>query len=532
MAGAKETPRQKMIGMMYLVLTAILALNVSKEILDAFVLVNDALGATNENFHQKTNSQYAAFDNAKLLDEGKVRPNWEKAQKIRVQSKEFLQYIQTLKKELIRETEGLTPSQADTIYLGNVEKKDDTNTPNYIMIGNSEDGSAGRSGELKKKIGSYRTFLESFIEPADKEQVRISLKTDDPVKNENNENWELFNFYNVPLAGIVTNLSCIENQVRKAESDVVEYLYKKVWDDDVRFDTIAAKVIAPTSYVLLGDEYNAEVFLAAYSKTKNPRVLVGELNEDGNTFKGNYDSIRVNKGTGIYSIKADKEGLVKWGGQIVMTNAKGEKKTYPFKSEYMVARPSATISPTMMNVVYMGVPNPLSISCPGVAASEISVHTDNGTLGKMPGGEHNITPSRPGNMTITVSANINGTVRVMGKMEMRVKGLPAPIPSIGGKKTPCITRNELLAAMGPMATYPEDFVYKNITPKVKSFTMSIDMNGITISEKSNNGMMTAKMKEIISRAARSGVKIYFEDVVMVGPDGSPRTGNFYMKICN
>lgn len=532
MAGTKETPRQKMIGMMYLVLTAILALNVSKEILDAFVLVNDALGATNDNFSRKTDSQYAAFDNAKLLDEQKVRPNWEKAQEIKKSSAAFLEYIIALKKELIRETEGLTPEQADTIYLGNVEKKDDTNTPNYLMIGNSEDGSAGKSGELKEKIRSFRKFLESFIEEKDKAQVRVNLETKDPAHNENNENWELYNFYNVPLAGIITNLSCIENQVRKAESDVVEYLYKKVWDDDVRFDTIAAKVIAPTNYVLLGDEYNAEVFLAAYSRTKNPQVLVGELNEVGNDFKGRYDSIRVDKGTGMYKIKADKEGLVKWGGQIVMTNAKGEKKIYPFKSEYMVARPSATISPTMMNVVYMGVPNPLSISCPGVAQADLLPSTDNGTLSKQPGGEFNVTPSRIGNMTVFVSAKVNGEMRVMGKMELRVKGLPTPIPSIGGKKTPCITKNELLAAQGPMATYPEDFVYKNITPKVKSFTLSIDVNGVTYSEKSTTGLITPKMKEVLSRAARTGVKIYFEDVVMTGPDGVGRTGNFFMKICN
>ncbi|MCC7302381.1 MAG: gliding motility protein GldM [Bacteroidia bacterium] len=532
MAGAKETPRQKMIGMMYLVLTAILALNVSKEILDAFVLVNDALGATNENFRSKTESQYAAFDNAKLLDEKKVRPNWEKARKIREESALFLEYISGMKKELVRETEGLTPEQADTIYLGNVEKKDDSNVPNYIMIGNSEDGSAGKAGELKNKIAAYRKFLESFIDEKDKDLVKISLNTNDPVQNQNNENWELYNFYNVPLAGIVTNLSCIENQIRKAESDVVEYLFKKVWDADVRFDTIAAKVIAPSSYVLLGDEYNAEVFLAAYNKTKNPQVLVGELTADGNGFNGSVDSIEVKSGTGMYKMKTTKEGLVKWGGQIVMTNSKGERRKYPFKSEYMVARPSATVSPTMMNVVYMGVPNPLSVSCPGVAGADVTVVPDQGNIVRSANGEFNVTPGRVGQMKVNVYAKINGETRTMGNITLRVMPLPSPIPGIGGKTTPLITKNELLAAYGPMAVYPEDFVYKNISAKVKSFKLSALLNGVPVTETSDNGLMTERMKDLIRRAGRTGTIFYFEEVKMVGPDGAPKTGNFFMKICN
>ena len=514
---------------MYLVLTAILALNVSKEILDAFVLVNDGLMATNKNFGKKTDGQYTSFDNAKLLDEKKVRPNWEKAQLIKKETREFISYINDLKKLLTIETEGISPSEADTAQLVFSEKKDNMDIPTSVMIGNSEDGSAGKSRELKERIIGYKKFLESFIEKADREKIQLGLNTDDPKNSESNENWELYNFYNLPFAAIITNLSRIENDIKKGESDVVEYLYKQVFSDDIPFDTIAAKVIAPSNYVLLGDEYKAEVFLAAFSRTKNPSVYTGDYDFDNKKFNGQFDSVTVNAGTGLYTNKPNKEGLVKWGGELVMVSPKGERKVYPFKSEYMVARPAVSVAPTMMNVFYKGVGNPVTISVPGVPNENLVVVCDNGTFTKKGNGSFEVLPSRLGKSKISVSAKMqDGQVRSMGVMEFRVKPLPTPVATINNVKTNKISKSLLKAVQGPIATYPEDFVF-NVSTKVTGFKFQTNIGGVLVEDQSKDGKFTATMKDYIEKL-RKGAIIFFDDVKTVGPDGVPVIINFSIQI--
>src|SRR5688572_29602210 len=137
MASAKETPRQKMIGMMYLVLTALLALNVSKDILDAFIVVNGSLENTNTNFESKISGQYSAFDKAKQLDEKKVKVIWDKAQSVKLIAKDISQYIEALKKNLVASTEGFTKEQVDTAQLAFIKNKDNYDIPTNIMIGRS-----------------------------------------------------------------------------------------------------------------------------------------------------------------------------------------------------------------------------------------------------------------------------------------------------------------------------------------------------------------------------------------------------------
>src|ERR1043165_4725756 len=184
MASSKETPRQKMIGMMYLVLTALLALNVSKDILDAFVVVNKGLEKTNVNFSDRNEELYSMFDLAKTVDPVRVTANWKLAQEAKKGSEELCVYIDKLQKQLIAKTEGLEQNVADTIQMANIAGKDKYDTPTNILIGDSEDGSAGASRELKNKLIAYRTQLNSYILPADKEKVKIDINTDDPQHSE------------------------------------------------------------------------------------------------------------------------------------------------------------------------------------------------------------------------------------------------------------------------------------------------------------------------------------------------------------
>src|SRR6218665_2773234 len=268
MASAKDTPRQRMIGMMYLVLTALLALNVTKDILDAFVIVNKGLENSNVNFTERNEKLYADFDLAKTIDPVKVTPNWKKAQDIQKQSAALVTYIDELQKKIVVATEGVEKNVADTLQMQYIESKDDMTAPTNIMIGDSEDGSKGASRELKNKLIEYRTLLTNYIDPKDRTKVKVDINTDDPKNTEDHENWELYNFYDRPLVASLTILSKLKNDVKNSESQVVDYLLKEISAESMKFDTVAAKVVALSNYVLLGEEYNADVFIPAFNKKK------------------------------------------------------------------------------------------------------------------------------------------------------------------------------------------------------------------------------------------------------------------------
>ncbi len=517
MASGKLTPRQKMINMMYLVLTALLALNVSKEILQAFVVVNEGLERSNQTCALKTEGLYTAFDGQKNLDEERVRPYWDKAQAVRKNSISLYTYIDTLKKQLMRITEGLDKRTADTLSLAFVNGKDNYDIPTEIMIGQSEDGSRGVSRDLKFKMEEYKKFLEAIISPEDKGKVYFSLNTSDPKHSEENENWEMYNFYHSPLAAVITNLSHIQNDVKNAEGDAVEYLFGKIHEDDFPFDTVAARVIAPTNYVLLGDEYKADVFVAAFSKTKDPEVKVGDYDLANKKFTGAADSIKVEKGMGKYTMKTSREGIFKWGGEVTMVSKKGRKKTYPFVSEYIVAKPAAVVSPEMMNVFYMGLDNPVSVSVPGVANENVSVSINNGNITKLSNGKYVVKGVKQGKATISLTATLpGGEKRSMGAMEFRCKALPKPEASINGISGAGRMKKEILASIqGMLAQYAG--VEFNATPTVKSFTLNAYSRGVFASASAKDKFFTREMTDLIKRL-RTGDVVYFDDIKVVGPD--------------
>ena len=163
MSGGDLPPRQKMIGMMYLVLTALLALNVSKDILDAFVLINTSLENTVVNYDEKTETLYSEFNTAKQFDPIKATPHWNKAQKAKDLSVGIIDYVKELQIKLLQETEKIPKSQADTLQLQYVNAKDNYDIPTNIMIGQTEDGSKGLARELKNKLETYKTEMKRLF---------------------------------------------------------------------------------------------------------------------------------------------------------------------------------------------------------------------------------------------------------------------------------------------------------------------------------------------------------------------------------
>ena len=528
MAAYKETPRQKMIAMMYLVLTAILALNVSKSMLDAFIVVNESIESTIENFSNKIEEVHTEFNKQYKLNPNKIKPYWDKAQEVRASSEEMIQFIDSLKYALIIQSENKikTIEEAKSIPLKDFKSKDSYTEPTRFFFNNSEDGSKGASGTLRKKIDEFRKQVLTLMnEPENSDRIGLLTTGSYYDADGKKQNWEQHNFYYTILAADITILNKLIGEVQNAEFDVISYLFSSVTAQDFKFDDITAKVISKNSYILKGQQYEAEVFVAAYDTKQNPEVYVlqgvDEINESNinraTPIDGKNGIVKLN-------FSGSTEGSHKFAGIIRALNPSGEKVDYPFSSEYIVGPPSLTVAATKMNVFYIGVDNPVSISVPGMADELIRPTISAGTLKRNPNGKDWIVTVETGTTktTISATADYNGTRLNMGSSEFRVKRVPDPVALIARQKEGAIDKNTLLAAAAIIPSM-EDFEF-DLNSIVNSFTMATMINGDFIPKNTRGNQFSSEMIELI-RNARRGQKFFFENIQASMPDGSIRTLN-------
>ncbi|MDR2037947.1 MAG: gliding motility protein GldM [Bacteroidales bacterium] len=546
MGHGKETPRQKMIGMMYLVLTAMLALNVSKDILDAFVLVDEGLFKTTTNFAVKNEGLYNEFEKQRANNGEKVAPWQDKALTIRAQSDRLVEDMQQLKVKIVKLCDGeealaLIPTQRKLwdksankmvevesydINDADLSAKDNMDKPAQILI------LEGNGKELKSKIEEFRNYATSLVSekhPEIKESILKSLDTSDPppTKDGINRTWEANYFENIPMIAVITMLTKLQSDVRNAEAEIVQHLLTEIDAGALKVNTVEAIVLAPSNYILAGGEYQARVILAAYDSMQTPEVLVGKVvskklpdgtldyDIEGTPEKISYDA----SGRAIYRRSASNPGTYKWEGILRLMNPDGSFTKRPFSAEYQVGKADAVISATKMNVFYIGVDNPVSISVSGVPASAISASMTNGQLVRS-GSNWIAKPSKAGTpAVITVTANIGGQNKVMGKMDYRVKTVPNPVAKVAGKIGGKIDKATLAAQVAVIADM-ENFDF-DLKFRVTEFTVSANVRNFQRSETSKSPTITAKQKELINSLSK-GSKVYFEDIKVVGPDGSTR----------
>ncbi len=529
MAAYKETPRQKMIAMMYLVLTALLALNVSKEMLDAFLVVNESMESTIENFSDKIDNVYTEFNKQYKLNQAKVEPNFLKAQKAKMLTENLVDYIDSVKVALIFRSEGRlkTIEEARTTPLKDLKTKDKYTEPTRYFFGRSEDGTNGEAGILKRKIDAFRTaMLEMMDEPLDSD--RLGLITNAVYRDASGarQTWEQHNFYYTILAADITILNKLIGEIQSAQFDVAGYLFSDVTAEDFKFDDIAAKVISQNSYILKGQKYEAEILVAAYDTKQTPEVYL--LEGVDKITEANKNRARLREGdNGVVKLSLDgsQEGVKKYAGYVKMTNPNGETNEYPFSGEYVVAPPSLTVAATKMNVFYIGVENPVSISVPGIAAEKIKpIITEGCTLTADPNGTDWIVIVPRGIRTaiITAKADVGGKMEDMGSREFRVKRVPDPVAEVAGTKEGVMDRNTLLAANAIIPSM-KDFEF-DLNFVINSFTMGTIINGDWIPKSTRGNRFTSEMTELIKNSRR-GQKFFFENIQASGPDGTTRTLN-------
>ena len=523
MGHGKETPRQKMIGMMYLVLTALLALNVSKDVLDAFVLVDEGLTKTTTNFNEKNSSYYSDFESLYELNKIKVESWKNKADEVREKASELHELLQKYKIKLViisegEDTEAIHEGEVD---LGLVERKDNTNIGGQVMI------VEGGGEVVKDDINEFREFLLDLIE--DKENytsivnaLKSTLDTHDPTHDphekkghgEEGLSWESEHFEHLPLASVITILSKMQSDVRFAEAEILSYLLSQIDAGSFKFNKIEAVVLAGSDYVFKGQEYQAKVFLAAYDSTKFPTVKLTS-----------GQKLDVEDGKGIYIGNTSSVGTKNWGGTIVLEGDGTAPIIRKFEASYQVAEASAVVSPTKMNVFYRGVENPVSISVSGVAKESIKARITKGRI-RASGNQWSVLPAsgKEGEVIkIRVYADVDGTEKFMGEMPFRVKNVPNPIAKIGGKSQGAISLTDLSRSAGVVAEM-EDFDF-DLDFAITEFTVSaVVSGGFTKREKSMSPNFTNAQKNII-RGLTSGKNLTITDVRAIGPGGDVRVLN-------
>ncbi len=548
MSGAKETPRQKMIGMMYLVLTALLALNVSKEILNAFVIVEEGLNTTNVNFDGKNAILYKKFQ--KSLDDNKVKtePWFNKAMDVKKRANELCKLVDDIKSELYLKVQKLPSKEvADTFKLKQLDSKDNYDIPTHFLLGETpeEPKEDAKAIELKNAIIKFKAEIlktPSGIKPEqaasyekEKANIKLGLNTDDvySYSDEKRVHWEYNNFDHTTMAADMCIFAGIKNDIKNAESDVVGALLKAVSSEDYSFDAVEAKVVAPTSYITAGEEYTADIFVSAHSSTQDPAILIGRVDStDKKNLKiaGTPEVVKVSSGVGKYSVHTGAEGIQEYNGLIQVKGPDGGIKAYPFHGEYMVAKASMAVSPTKMNVFYLGVPNPVDISVAGAAPTDV-VATLTGAQGSIKSvgqGHYEVNLTGGTECDINVSIKQKNTTKSMGKQHFRVKKVPSPNASFAGVTGDGPTTVAELGSAGGVIPKLDDFVFDLKFPVV-SWNMSMMINGLYIDAAANGPGVTSEQRAMLQKAKKGG-RVLIESVYVMAPEGKRKINGCVLKI--
>lgn len=543
MSHAKETPRQKMIGMMYLVLTCLLALNVSKEVLNGFVTINENIETTNSNFTNNTKLTLKAFKEAESSGHPEVKPYYQKAIKVTELTQKTYDYIDILKQQVQLYTEAKVG--ADTMKLKNVDRLDDYDKPTYFLLGDGDtEAKTGQfsANELKTKMNGLAKDLNDLITSMEskeglklpeqdakilRERIKLFTPNDNNFDKEGKKmNWEFKNFYHMPLAATITNLSKIQSDIRNIEAEMVNTLAAASGKLAIKFNSFQARIVPVSNYVQSGINFTADVFLSATStefKPDNMEFILGDMDTATGKLAPGAIVLPMEQGNGKISLPSSVAGNKTVHGWIKFKNGLGKYEYYEYKNEYVVANSAVAVSADKMNVLYVGVDNPISISAAGVAPTNLVV-TGKGcgiTLTNSGNGNYLAKVTGAGEAEIFVAERTaNGTKTQGAPKKFRVKKFPTPPMRILGKSvfgTLEVTSNEA-KTLGSIGVDLSGFDF-NVPFKVSKFTISIFQNGkmagsSTVNGNNLNGILSSEISKL-----KKGDRIYIEDIFVQAPDG-------------
>ncbi len=542
-----------MINMMYLVLTALLAMNVSKEILDSFITIDKGQNESRASVEGVLASQMLAFEKRADDKPQKYEKSYKNAERIQAAADNLVSYMNRIKAKTIAETEGKTleevyDAKADTVLgVKYISAKDNYDANTNIMYGITEEPATEirdgdeenyRAAELRKRLEAFRDLIVGQTDDANlKASVNRVFNYEGVTDSDGEEQpWERMNFYHVPLAATTSILSKLQSDVRKAQSDAIGDAFDSVEGKSMKFTKLKDAVIPVSTDVTSGGSFEADVFLAAYDDTNPPEIYLAApgvtIDEDGmnidvaNSTKLEIDSNMIGK----VSLPAGGIGQQHREGVIIFKPAGLAEVRKRFVLDYNVVAPTLVVSPTKMNVFYKGVDNPVTVGVPGFQDRDVSPSINNGTITKGSDG-YVVRVTSGTEAMISVSCTLpDGTKKSLGPAKFRVKSVPDPVPVFGGKgqTDATIKFNELTASQGVVAAM-KDFDF-DLKFTVTKFNISMSIGGQFITKSSSNNRVTPDMKAMLKKA-KNGQKVFIEGIRAQGPDGTVRSlGSLAFKV--
>ena len=502
MAALKETPRQKMMGILYLVLLGIAATTVTDHVLDAFRNLTISLETSTKNVQNTVSNTFAAFEATKLKNEPeRAKPVYDRAIQVKKYCTDLDNYINEVKTLLVEKGGGIEESNGD------VKARADVDISPRIMVRHK------KAADLKKLIEDTRNKIIAIAwpSPAEQQGLHLALNAQDPPKRKGSlqSTWEEDNFgEGIPLTAAITALTKIQADLKNTESDAVKKILGEADKAVINLDRFQAVAVAPSSYILIGQQYKADVFLTAFDSKTNPDITVGG------------QKLNIVDGKGLYVAAATSEGEKKWSGTIRIKQTDGTEKEYQLPEQtYYVAKPSATVSPTKMNVFYIGVPNPVSVSAPGISMDKVHVGISEGEI-KGSNGQYIVNVKTRGTVKITVTGDFGGHNAVLGVTDFRVKPIPPPHAKFGGKGGGRLTA-AAMKAQNRMFAVLDDFEF-DAPFTIQHFTLYITKprGDVQVFESTTNGLTPAMMSGMNSIVP--GSKVYFDLISGTGVDGMKR----------
>ncbi len=520
-----KEPRQIMINLMYLVLTALLALNVSNEILNAFKTLSSSINKSNEAIDQKTVELYNEIkaNEQKPGQAEKVRPYREKADQVVQKADEMVKFFNDWKRKVIMEAGGYDKGEHNKEDTAFPERPDNIDATTLLLV----DRKGGDT--VRSKILEFRKFLLGIVKPEDSGRISplMPLRIDAAPKDENNPtgDWNRGNFEHMPSIAALALFSKFQNDIRSSEALVVKQLFEEAHLHDIKFDTTGAIAIPKTSYALAGDKIEASILIAAFNKSNKPEVTI---TQGGGTKKEAKDGVvpweTIAQGTGLQTVK----------GRIILHTENGDlNKDWSF--DYVVGSTGASMQLDKMNVLYIGVPNPVTISAAGYAVEDVYLEFPGGSGVTQEGSNgHFILKAtktfnafNPLNVDIYAkSKDPKGAPSKISTIPLRVKEIPTPMPVVNDQAGGNFKASLWRVQIAPMAKLKDfDFDAKfvitsmqfSVMPKGGEYVGPFTVNSPGGCRFTDNADISKYMQR-----AKPGDKIFLESIKAKGPDGTTR----------
>ncbi|MDR0536617.1 MAG: gliding motility protein GldM [Tannerellaceae bacterium] len=504
-----NSPRQKMINLMYVVFIALIALNVSSEVLDGFVLVEDSLRNTIDNSQQRNeivNKELEAYYNS---NPDKVKEWYEKGIQVGKESEKVFNYIQELKERIARTADGQAANVNDIVH------KDDLEAASRVMLAPIN----GEGVKLREAIVTYRTLMAGMVQDTTKKQViRESLSTHSRLQG---RNWEESLFENMPVAAAVTLLTKLQSDVRYVQGEVMSNLLNSVDVKDYRVNKLEAQIVPKSQIVMQGSNYEANIVLSAVDTTKRPEIWVNGV-QMKSTDSGRF--VTRTSATGTFPLNVS----------IKMPGSDGIVQNYNASTNYFVTAPVATVAPTMMNVLYAGIDNPIEIAVPGIASGNVSASSSDPGVRLQPQGSLWIAHPSAATIGKEVEVIVNaktadGTPQRASGRKFKIKMLPDPMPYLEYKDATgnarmfrggSILKKDLMTAGGILAAIDDGIL--NIQFTVLRFEITYpDSFGNMLRETVEGTNFSDRQKNYIRNLPR-GKQFWINNVTAKGPDGRER----------